>query len=140
MKIKVLSSKQTIVKDGKNQTFYRYFSPCRIQVVDENGEDLGVQEKNIRVHFTKVATRKLPDEKVFAIIETANSKDIDLPYVWKVTTNEKGEKKYPEIWIRDFDLITPLEYKPRGNTCEPIIDEPSELVEEETADEVDLPF
>ena len=123
MKIKVLSSKQTITLNGKKKTFYRYFSPCRIQVIDDNGEDLGICEKNINVSFTKDAGKKLPDEKVFAIFESSKPEDISLPYVWKKTKNpETGEDEYPRIWIRSWEKMTPV--KPRvNNTCEPILEE-----------------
>lgn len=140
MKIKVLSSKQTIIKDGKKTTFYRYFSPCNIQTFGKDGEDLGIQLKNIEVHFTKVASKKLPQEKVFAIIESKDAKNISLPYVWKVTTDEEtGELVFPQIWVRDFDSYTELDFTSKS-TCQPVIDEPSELVEEQDTEEVDLPM
>lgn len=123
MKIKVFSKKVTITyEDGKSNTFYRYFMPCRIQVF-ENGEDKGIQEKNVEVHFTKSAMKKLPDEKVFAIFEIENHENYSLPFTYEIKTNEKGETEYPAVWIRDWDKLTPIPYKAKESTCEPIIDE-----------------
>lgn len=139
MKIKVLSSKVSIEKDGKQKTFYRYFSPCRIQVFDKNGNDCGIQEKNIEVHFTKKASKKLPDEKVFAIIESVKPENIDLPYVYRVNVDEEtGELVFPRIWVRDFDNYEKIPYKPKANTCEPIIDESSELIEEQETESTEI--
>ena len=130
MKIKVLSSKQVVTVNGKKKTFYRYFSPCNIQVIDKHDGDLGIQQKDISVHFTKKALKNLPDEKVFAIFESDNPEDISLPYVYKITVNEKGEKEYPKIWIRDWKKITPV--KPRmKNTCQPVLDDEEETEETE---------
>ena len=123
MKIKVFSKKVTITyEDGKSNTFYRYFMPCRIQVF-ENGEDKGIQEKNIEVHFTKSAMKKLPDDKVFGIFEIANHEDYSLPFTYEIKKNEKGELEYPQVWIRNWENFTPTPYTPKQNTCEPIIDE-----------------
>lgn len=135
MKIKVLSKKVTITKEnGKENTFYRYFTPVKIQVIDENGNDCGIQKKSLSVHFTKDAMKKIDDEKIFAFIETEKADDISLPYVYKVKKDEKtGELVYPEVWIRDFKSLTPIPYTPAENTCVPLLDEedsePVEIVE-----------
>ena len=84
MKIKVLS-KKVITTDakGKENVFYRYFTPVTIQVIKkhENGqadEDLGLQEKSLRVHFTKSALKKLDDEilkcsQEISVLNTVNT-------------------------------------------------------------------
>ena len=131
MKIKVLSKKVTITGEkGKENVFYRYFSPVNIQVL-ENGKDMGVQEKSISVHFTKKAMKQIEDEQIFAIIDG----DISLPYVYEVKTDEKtGELVYPEIWVREIKSMKKIPYKGKENTCVPILDEddesePVEIVE-----------
>lgn len=123
LKIKVLSRKRVITDEkGKEKTFYTYFSPVEIEVF-ENGESKGFQKKYIDVHFTKVATKKLPDDKVFAIIGAKDGSNIQLPFIYEVKVNSDGVVDYPTIWVRDFDEYTPLEFKPRESTCTPIIDE-----------------
>lgn len=142
MKIKVLS-KKVIATDtkGKENVFYKYFSPVRIQVIVKhaNGkdEDLGIQEKSLKVHFTKSASKKLNDDKVFAIIGSEKGENIQLPFVYTIIEKEDGTKEYPdtnEIWVRDFDSYEEIEYAARKSTCVPIIDEketePVEIVEE----------
>ena len=120
MKIKVLSKKVTITNEkGKENTFYRYFAPVMIHVV-ENGEDIGEQRKSLSVHFTKDAMKQLPSEKVFAVIETS---DCFLPFVYEVKKDEDGNDVYPEIWIRKIDGYKEIELKKQTNTCVPLIDE-----------------
>lgn len=141
MKIKVLS-KKVITTDakGKENVFYRYFSPVRIQVVkktlDGKEEDLGIQEKSVVVHFTKSAMKKLDDEKVFAIITIEKGENIQLPFVYTLIEKEDGSLEYAEtndIWIRDFDSLDEIPFKPRESTCVPILDEeesePVEIIE-----------
>ena len=134
MKIKVLSSKQTVTNEkGKEVTFYRYFTPVMIEVFDENGESQGIQQKSLTVHFTKDAMKKIDDEKIFAFIESSKPEDIFLPYIYKVKTNDKGEKEYPDVWVRGFEKLTPIPYSAPSNTCRPLLDEedeePVEIVE-----------
>ena len=131
MKLKVLSKKEVIEKDGKKQTFYRYFTPVQIEVV-ENGESHGIQEKNLRVHFTKKASKKLDDEKVFAIFEIENPEDIQLPYQFKVidyATATDDEKSVNDVWIRDFKEFKVIPYKGKQATCVPVIDDEEETEE-----------
>ena len=99
LKIKVLSKKViTTDSKGKENVFYRYFSPVRIQCFDENGKDLGILEKSISVHFTKTASKKLKDDKVFAIIGAEKGENIQLPFVWKVTKDEPGRLRAVLPW------------------------------------------
>ena len=137
MKIKVLSQKHIVTREnGKQDVFYSYFSPCKIHVIDKDGNDIGEQLKNIDVHFTKVATKKLPDDKVFAIIGSTKPENIQLPYVYKVSKNEEtGEISYPTIWIRDFDSYEEIPYTSKKSTCKPVIDEPSSVQTEEQESE-----
>ena len=145
MKIKVLSKKviTTDVK-GKENVFYRYFTPVKIQVIvkheNEDGtiteKDLGIQEKSLPVHFTKSATKKLNDDKVFAIITIEKGENIQLPFVYVIKENLDG-MEYPDtndVWIRDFDKYEEIPYTPKQSTCVPIVDEketePVEIVEE----------
>lgn len=147
MKIKVLSKKVIITttdsKTGKEKenVFYKYFTPVQIQVIrkHENGkdEDLGIQEKNLEVHFTKSASKKLPDERVFAIIGTSKGEDIQLPYVYTIIEKTDGSLEYPDsnnVWIRDYETFEEIPYTAKKSTCVPILDEketePVEIVEE----------
>ena len=125
MKIKVLSSKKTITNEkGKETTFYRYFTPVRIHVIDLDGNDIGEQEKSLSVHFTKVASKKLKDEKVFSIFE-CKSEDVGFPYTYKMlppdATDEERSKN--DVWIRDFDNENPIPYTPKQSTCVFLTDE-----------------
>ena len=143
MKIKVLS-KKVITTDakGKDNEFYRYFSPVRIQVIKkfEDGrkdEDLGIMEKGLQVHFRKTASKKLKDDKVFAIIGSEKGENIQLPFVFTIIEKNDGTLEYPDtndIWVRDFDTYTEIPYTARKSTCEPILDEEEtesvEIVEE----------
>ena len=142
MKIKVLS-KKVITTDakGKENVFYRYFTPVNIQVIKkyENGkdEDLGIQEKSLAVHFRKVALKKLDDERVFAIIGSEKGENIQLPFVYIINVHEDGSIDYPDsndVWVRDFDSYEEIPFTPRKSTCVPIVDEeetePIEITEE----------
>ena len=130
--VKVLSTKQTIEKDGKTKTFYRYFTPVRIHVI-ENGEDKGEQERSLRVHFTKDASKQLAKftdkDNIFAII----GGEIGLPLVYEVIEKD-GKKEYPECWIRSVASFKEIPFAPKKSTCKPILDEeesdPIELTEE----------
>ena len=135
MKIKVLSKKRiTTDAKGKESIFYTYFTPVKIEVqrihADGTIESLGIQDKKLSVHFTKVASKKLPDDdKVFAIIESKDATNIQLPFVFKINVKEDGSLEYPdsnECWVRDFDIYTPIEYTPKQSTCVPVIDEETE--------------
>ena len=132
-KIKVLSKKEVVTINGKKKEFFRYFSPCNIEVV-ENGQSQGVQLRNLRVHFTKNASKKLNDEKVFAIFTCEKSEDYQLPQKFEVidystaTDDEKGKN---DIWIRDFVEMKEIPFKPRESTCQPVLDD--ELETEETS-------
>ena len=133
-KIKVLSKKEPIKKDGKDLTIWRYFAPVDIEVI-ENDKSLGIQRKNLKVHFTKKASKKLDDEKVFAIF-TCDAEDIQLPYQFKVidyavaTDDEKGQN---DVWIRNFSEMKKIPFKPKESTCKPVIDDEEET-EETTID------
>lgn len=118
LKIKVLSKKETITKDGKEKSFYRYFTPVDIEVI-EDGESKGIQRKSLRVHFTKKASKQLKDDKVFAII----GGDIGLPFVYQITEDEDGNKVYPEVWVRDIQLYQEIPLKAKESTCKPVLDE-----------------
>lgn len=132
MKIKVLSKKKIKIVNGKESTFYTYFSPCMIQCFDKDGNDLGIQERNISVHFRKVASKKLDDEKVFAFIGSSKPEDIQLPFVYKPEFNDDtGKWEYDEIWIADFETFEPIPYKGRESTCVPILDEEEQMPETE---------
>lgn len=145
MKIKVLS-KKVITTDtkGKENVFYRYFTPVKIQVIvkheNEDGtiteKDLGIQEKSLAVHFTKSAIKKLDDEKVFAILTIEKGENIQLPFVYTINENLDGTE-YPDsndVWVRDFDKLEEIPYTPKQSTCVPIVDEeetePVEITEE----------
>ena len=139
MKIKVLSSKQVITDDkGKEKTFYRYFTPVEIQVVGSDGEDLGIQKKNLEVHFTKLALRKVADEKIFSIFE-CRGEDVGFPFVYRHPKDLKNDEEWAKnhVWIRDFIKETPIPFEPKQstkNTCTFLVDEEEtesvELVEE----------
>ena len=144
MKIKVLSKKVISTgANGKENVFYRYFTPVTIQVIKkfEDGrkdEDLGMQEKGLQVHFTKSASKKLSDDKVFAIIGSEKGENIQLPFVFTIIEKSDGSIEYPDtndVWIRDFDSFKEIPYTAKKSTCVPILDdeeetEPVEIVEE----------
>lgn len=132
MKIKVLSKKQKITKNGKEKTFWRYFTPVRIEVIDTDGKSLGIQEKSLRVHFTKECAKKLTDEKVFAIFECEKPEDYRLPFQYQIidySTATEEEKSVNDVWIRDFKTIKEVPYKGKQSTCEPVIDDEDETQE-----------
>ena len=104
MKIKVLKSKKT--------TFPSYYTPVAIVVKGE--EEKGEQEKGIKVLFSKQADKKLPVDFNGGIIEL-KGEDVNIPFVYEIKTNDKGEDDYPFVYIKDFDNITPLP-APK-NTC-----------------------
>ena len=126
MKIKVLSKQQTITKDGKDKTFYRYFTYVMIDVI-ENGENLGQQKKSLEVHFTndgsKSMTKKsgkiVGNEPIFAIIDG----DIGLPFVYEVKVDENGNNVYPKAWIRSVSEFKEIPYEPKQSSCKPLLDE-----------------
>ena len=132
MKIKVLSKKQKITKNGKEKTFWRYFTPVRIEVIDTDGKSFGIQEKSLRVHFTKDCSKKLTDEKVFAIFECEKPEDYQLPFQYHVldyATATEEEKSANDVWIRDFASMKEIPYKGKQSTCEPVIDDEDETQE-----------
>ena len=145
MKIKVLS-KKVITTDakGKENVFYRYFTPVTIQVIKkhENGqpdEDLGMQDKSLKVHFTKSALKKLDDEKVFAIIGSEKGENIQLPFVFQIIEKADGTIEYPDtndVWVRDFDSFKEIPLTPRKSTCVPKLDEESETESVEIEEEI----
>ena len=134
MKIKVLSKKVvTTDEKGKENVFYKYFTPVNIQVVrkHENGleEDLGIQRKNLEVHFTKIASKKLDDDKVFAIIGSEKGEDIQLPYVFTIIVKSDGTMEYPDsnnVWIRNIDSYEEIPYIGKKSTCVPVLEEETE--------------
>ena len=139
MKIKVLSSKQVITdKNGKEKTFYRYFTPVEIDVIDENGNSLGLQQKSLEVHFTKSAMKKVKEEKIFSIFE-CDGKDVGFPFVFRIPKDKSSEEEWNKnhVWIRDFKTETPLPFDAKessNNTCRFLVDEeetePVEIVED----------
>ena len=136
MKVKVLSKKHIRSNGKKEDVYYTYFTPVMIHVIDENGNDLGEQKKNLNVHFTKIASRKLPDEKVFAIIGSSKSEDIQLPFIYRIPKDKEDQEEWQknDCWIRDFETFDVIPYKAQESTCNPILDEeetePVEIVEE----------
>ena len=125
MKLKVLvSNKKT--SDGKS--FVNYWTPVHIQVF-EGEEDKGIQKKGLNVFFSKEADKKLPVKFNGGILECKGD-DVIAPYVYKVTKDEEtGKDKYPNVYIKDFDSITPLPKK--ESTC--VFD-----VDEEDTEESDI--
>lgn len=131
MKIKVLSKKVTIIDEkGKENTFYRYFTPVKISVVDVDGKNLGIQEKSLSVHFTKKATKKLLDDKVFSTFE-CKPEDVGCPYVYHIMPKEatNDDRAKNDVWIRDFETETPIPYTNPKSTCQFVTEETSEPVE-----------
>lgn len=135
MKLKVLTKKENIEVKGKAKTIYRYFSPVKIQVIDADGNDLGIQEKNISVHFTMECEKKLPQKMLFGIFEFENPEDYQLPYLLDERLyNDEEKKTYNYIWIRNFKSIKDIPYKGRATTCQPLVDEE----DEETTEPVEI--
>lgn len=142
-KIKVLTTIETIQKDGKEKTFPRYFSYVMIDCY-ENGEFVGNLKKSLEVHFKKDATKQLAKftdkDQLFGIIEG----DISFPKDYRIVINsdgkrvfpcnEKGEMIKPYIWVRNVVSYKETPYTPKESTCKPILDdeedtEPVEIVE-----------
>lgn len=127
MKIKVLSKKVVTTNEkGKENIFFRYFSPCNIQVIDKDGNDLGIQEKSVSVHFTKDALKKLDEEQVFAFFESNNPEDIGLPYILDERRYNTDEESLNYIWIRGWEKKTKIPYKGKQSTCVPVLEDESE--------------
>ena len=126
MKIKVLSKQQTITKDGKQKTFYRYFTYVMIDVI-ENGENIGQQKKSIEVRFTtdgsKSMTKKsgkiVGNEPIFAIIDG----DVSLPLQYEVKVDENENKEFPKAWIRSVSEFKEISFEPKQSSCKPLLDE-----------------
>lgn len=130
MKIKVLSKKEVVAKKGKEITFYRYFTPVEIEVIDTNGNSLGIQQKNLSVHFTTDASKLLDDDKVFAVFD-GDSEQISLPFQYRipkdVTDEEEHKKNY--VWIRGWKAMKKIPFKGKQSTCKPILDDEEETEE-----------
>ena len=101
--------------------------PVTIEVKGE--EEKGLQEKYLTIKFTKVAEKKLPVDFKRGLFEV-KGEDVNFPYIYEVKFNTKGEKEYPEVWIRSFESISPVKGKAR-NTC-------SFLVDEEETEELEI--
>lgn len=125
-KIKLLSKKETITKDGKEKTFYRYFTYVMIDVI-EDGENLGQQKKSLEVHFTadgsksmtKISGKVVGSDGIFAII----GGDIGLPFQYEVKVDEIGNREYPKAWVRSVKEFKEIPYTPKESTCKPLLDE-----------------
>ena len=125
MKLKVLVSNK---KSNDGKSFVNYWTPVHIQVF-EGEEDKGIQKKGLNVFFSKEADKKLPVKFNGGILECKGD-DVIAPYVYKVTKDEEtGKDKYPNVYIKDFDSITPLPKK--ESTC--VFD-----VDEEDTEESDI--
>ena len=117
MKVKVLVSKKQ-TKDGK--TFVGYWTPVHIQVF-EGEEDKGIQKKGLTLNFSKEADKKLPVDFKGGILECKGN-DVIAPYVYRISKDEEtGKDKYPNVYIKDFESISPLPQK--QNTCVFDVDE-----------------
>ena len=122
MKIKVLkTTKKT--KDGKS--FDSYFTPVEIVVKGE--EEKGPQQKGLTLNFSKEADKKLPVNFNGGVLEV-KGENVIMPFVYEIKQKD-GRDVYPNVYIKDFESITPL--KPRSNTCR-------FLVDEEESEETDL--
>lgn len=122
MKIKVLkTTKKT--KDGKS--FDSYFTPVEIVVKGE--EEKGPQQRGLTLNFSKEADKKLPVNFNGGILEV-KGENVIMPFVYEIKQKD-GRDVYPNVYIKDFESITPL--KPRSNTCR-------FLVDEEETEETDL--
>ena len=117
MKIKVLVTQKTT---GEGKKFNAYWTPVKIQVF-EGEEDKGIQTKGITCNFSEEAEKKLPVKFIGGILE-CKGEDVIAPYVYKVTKDAKtGKDKYPNVFIKDFESISPLP-QPK-NTCVFLVDE-----------------
>ena len=114
MKIKVLKTTKT-TKDGR--TFTSYFTPVMIVVKGE--EDKGEQQKGLTLNFSKEADKKLPVNFNGGILE-CKGEDVIMPFVYEIKQRD-GKDDYPNVYIKDFEKITPL--KPKKNTCRFLVDE-----------------
>ena len=114
MKIKVLKTTKT-TSDGR--TFTSYFTPVMIVVKGE--EEKGEQQKGLTINFSKESDKKLPVDFNGGILEV-KGEDVIMPYVYEI--KQKDDKDvYPNVYIKDFQSISPL--KPKKNTCRFLVDE-----------------
>lgn len=114
MKIKVLKTTKT-TSDGR--TFTSYFTPVEIVVKGE--EEKGAQQKGLTLNFSKEADKKLPVNFNGGILE-CKGEDVIMPFVYEIKQKD-GKDVYPNVYIKDFENITPL--KARKNTCRFLVDE-----------------
>ena len=105
IKLKVLSKKVEVEKDGKKRSFLRYFAPVKIVVKGE--EDKGRQSKQITVKFKQSV--QTPNVRFFIL--TCEENDISCPFAWEIKTKEDGKKEYPVIWIRGYKSFEALSSK-----------------------------
>lgn len=115
LKVKVLSKKISVKKDGKTKSFLRYFTHVKMVVKGE--EEKGKQLKSLTVKFTEEVSKKLPKDARFFILGLEKPvEQLGCPRVYevKVTNDEDGNeiKEFPVIWIRGYDSYEDLPMKP----------------------------
>ena len=115
LKIKVLSTKVVIEKDGKKKSFNRFFT--HVKMVEKGHEENGKVLKSPTVKFTEDASKKLPKDARFFILELDRPVDqLSCPRIWEVKKKQDKDGnevlEYPVIWIRDFDSYEDLPMKP----------------------------
>lgn len=115
LKVKVLSKKVSVKKDGKNKSFLRYFTHVKMVVKGE--EEKGKQLKSLTVKFTEEVSKKLSKDARFFILGLEKPvEQLSCPRVYevKVSNDEDGNeiKEFPVIWIRGYDSYEDLPMKP----------------------------
>lgn len=113
-------------KDGRK--FKHYSTKMMLNVTDENG----VVEQKI-----KYVTVKFPSDVNVACVTrgvlTAYVNDVSAPTKWEITTNEKGEKEFPTVWIRGIKSFREIKREHNFNF---VVDEPD--TEETDIDSEDI--
>ena len=124
-----VSNKKT--KDGK-KSFKSYRTPMLLLV--EGEEDKGKQQKDVTVKFVS----ELDTKSIVGWVKLkCYVRDIGFPRKYVITTDDNGKTKYPEVWIRGFESVTPIERDVENpfvtdeqETSETEIEEIEELEEE----------
>lgn len=134
IKLKVLSKKVEVEKDGKKRSFLRYFAPVKMVVKGE--EDKGRQSKQITVKFRQSV--QIPNARFFIL--TCNESDISCPFAYEIKTTDDGKKEYPVCWIRGYQSYEVLSSKGGLDKHVEFETEEVEIKDANESDKEDLPF
>ena len=121
----LLLTKNQSTKDGRK--FKKFFTRVKIEVKGE--EEKGLQPKTLTVKFAD----GVKVDKLGRGLITCKEEDIELPYKFQITKNEKtGKDQYSYIYIKGYDNFEPR--KPKSTVQFDLLDE-DETEEIEILDE-----